>query len=517
MPCCSPFPCSCSWLFRLLGDPDGAHAHTGADAHGRVANLLAGPLELVQQGGDLPGAGAAEGVAKGNGAALGVDLVEGDAELLGGPEALRGEGLVDLVNVDVLGRDAGELVGAGDGLVGALAHEQRGHADDGAGDVLAEDGLAEALGGGAAHEEHGGGAVGDLRGVAGVDAAVLGKGGADLAERLGRHAGADAVVLVDRDGARLARLGVLKGHGQGRNLGVEEALGLGLGGLGVGRGGEGVLRGARHVQVARHVFGQHAHGDLAVGGLLVVLEELRELGHGAGAGHGVLAGLTRERGREGERERSQNQTYPYWVLMLSTPAPMPISIMPDLIWLIMSMEACRPEEHWRLRVRTAVVVGKPATRAAARISVAPPPGARTVPTAMSSTRAGSILERSSRAFRAPAMRSAAWVSLKPPLPPFVKGVRSAAVTTTWRERTGSVCDLGDDAGVRRERQRGKTYIVGVLLEKLLLARGADNLAGQLGNSLDGTHGGKTERDVMRMEWVSWDRHGEGKKKEPGKR
>jgi hypothetical protein len=38
-------------------------------------------------------------------------------------------------------------------------------------------------------------------------------------------------------------------------------------------------------------------------------------------------------------------------------------------------------------------------------------------------------ERAMRAERAPTRRSAAGVSLKPPLPPFVKGVRRAAVMT----------------------------------------------------------------------------------------
>lgn len=117
--------------------------------------------------------------------------------------------------------------------------------------------------------------------------------------------------------------------------------------------------------------------------------------------------------------------------MLSAPAPIPISIIPALIWLAMSMQACRPDEHCRLRARTAVSSVKPATKAAARNSVAPAPGASTLPTAISSTRAGLILERSRTAFRTPARRSPAGVSLKPPLPPLVKAVRQAAVTTTY--------------------------------------------------------------------------------------
>lgn len=119
--------------------------------------------------------------------------------------------------------------------------------------------------------------------------------------------------------------------------------------------------------------------------------------------------------------------------MLSTPAPIPISIMPVLIWFATSTHACRPEEHCLLSVRTAVASVKPATRDAARISVAPPPGASTVPTQMSSTLVGSILERWMTPLRTPAIRSAASVSLKPPFPPLVRAVLQAAVTTTYGE------------------------------------------------------------------------------------
>lgn len=114
-----------------------------------------------------------------------------------------------------------------------------------------------------------------------------------------------------------------------------------------------------------------------------------------------------------------SETYPYWVLMLSTPAPMPMSIMPALMALAISTQAWRPELHCLFKLCTPVDEGKPAARAAALNSVAPPPGARTFPTAMSSTSEGSILERSSRDLKAPWRRSAQGVSLKPPLPPLV--------------------------------------------------------------------------------------------------
>jgi len=121
--------------------------------------------------------------------------------------------------------------------------------------------------------------------------------------------------------------------------------------------------------------------------------------------------------------------YPYCKLILSTPAPTPISIMPDLIAFAISTHACRPEEHCLFKLFTAAETGNPAAKAAARNSVAPPPGGRTEPTAISSTSPGSIFERSMRDLKAPTNISAAAVSLNPPLPPFVNAVRRHAVTT----------------------------------------------------------------------------------------
>lgn len=97
--------------------------------------------------------------------------------------------------------------------------------------------------------------------------------------------------------------------------------------------------------------------------------------------------------------------------------------------LVMSAHACNPLEHCLFRLFTAVLSGKPATSAAARNSVAPPPGGSTLPTAISSTREGSILERESRDLNTWTRRSAAGTSFSPPFPPFVKGVRRAQVTT----------------------------------------------------------------------------------------
>src|ERR1700744_3916181 len=68
-------------------------------------------------------------------------------------------------------------------------------------------------------------------------------------------------------------------------------------------------------------------------------------------------------------ENIAKKAYPYCLVMLSTPAPTPISIIPDLMALAMSTQAIKPELHCLFKLLTAVVVGKPATIAAARNSV----------------------------------------------------------------------------------------------------------------------------------------------------
>src|SRR6202050_198698 len=83
---------------------DHGHALTAADAHRLEDDGLAGVLERVEQGGHDAGAGLAERVAKGDGAALDVELVPADAEVLGRRDDLCREGLVDLPQIDVLVR-----------------------------------------------------------------------------------------------------------------------------------------------------------------------------------------------------------------------------------------------------------------------------------------------------------------------------------------------------------------------------------------------------------------------------
>jgi len=167
-------------MISLLRNPNSSHTHTSAYAHGGAANLLASSLQLIQKGGNLSSTSAAQRVTKGNGAALGVDLFLRNTQLIGAPQALAGKSLVDLEDIHILLGDASEVEGLGDGLPGALSHEEGLDSHNRGADILADNGLSELLGGGALHEENSSGAIGDLAGVAGMDGAIFGESGTDL-------------------------------------------------------------------------------------------------------------------------------------------------------------------------------------------------------------------------------------------------------------------------------------------------------------------------------------------------
>src|SRR6266851_8919042 len=88
-------------------EPGGAHA--AADAHGDHAVAGVAALEFADECGGEFGAGAAEGVTEGDGAAVGIDARGVEAGLLDDGEGLRGEGFVELDDGHVAEGKAGEL------------------------------------------------------------------------------------------------------------------------------------------------------------------------------------------------------------------------------------------------------------------------------------------------------------------------------------------------------------------------------------------------------------------------
>src|SRR6476619_5965414 len=87
---------------------DHGHALAAADAHGLEAELLVPALQAVEQRGGDPRAGGAERVALRDRAAVHVEPVEVDAQVLVRRDDLGREGLVDLDQVHVVDRHAGQ-------------------------------------------------------------------------------------------------------------------------------------------------------------------------------------------------------------------------------------------------------------------------------------------------------------------------------------------------------------------------------------------------------------------------
>src|SRR5213595_2342996 len=266
-------------LARRLEQPGRAHA--AADAHGDDAPALLPPAQLVEQRPGHARAGHAVGVADRDRAPVRVELLGVDAEAVAAVDDLRGEGLVQLDDVDVLeleprmleqlrhreDRPDPHLVGLAGREHAAAEEDERPHAE-----------RLRTLG---RHDERRRGAVRELGGVAGRHRTALLEGGGQLGEALERGVGAVALVAVDDH--LLARLlarrlvGHLHGGLHGRDLVLELALPLRGGGALLGEERVAVLRLAAHLVALGHDLGglSHGHVDRAVVVLEVRVEEVR--------------------------------------------------------------------------------------------------------------------------------------------------------------------------------------------------------------------------------------------------
>jgi hypothetical protein len=172
--------------------------------------------------------------------------------VLDGVDSLGSESLVDLKDIDVLDLDADLLEDGGDGDGGTDTHGLGLAANNGGGDVLADNGESELLGSLALHQENGGGTIGDLGGVTGSGGTIEGR--AELGQALEGGTGTDTVILGDDD-LLLVTLGILDDGLDGDDLVVELALGLSVGGLVEGKSSELVLLLAGDVVLGGDVLG----------------------------------------------------------------------------------------------------------------------------------------------------------------------------------------------------------------------------------------------------------------------
>src|SRR6056297_234607 len=181
-------------LLPLEGD---GRALAEADAERGEALLRIALGHLVDERHGQARAGGTERVAKGDCAAVDVELLLGDAELAAGVHRLAGERLVQFDEVEVVDGLAGALQQAARRRDGTDAHHGRVDARD---VVVADVGHyveAVLLGEGLAGDERRGRAVGDLRGVTRGDRPVADEDARQALERLHARVGADALVLLD--------------------------------------------------------------------------------------------------------------------------------------------------------------------------------------------------------------------------------------------------------------------------------------------------------------------------------
>ena len=224
----------------------------------------------MHHGGGADGAGGAQRVAQGDGAAHGVDLGRVQAQGVHHRQGLGREGLVQLVPADVVALQAGVAQRSGNGLDRADAHDLGRHAARGVAHKTRQRRQAELLDGLLARQDQRARAVAGLRAVARRDAATRGEHRTQLGQPFQRSVGARAFVQVH--GALLfhhragGEVGGALDDLKRRDFVGELTRLLGLDGAQVRFEGEGILGLARHAPLLRHLLGGQAHavGDADV-------------------------------------------------------------------------------------------------------------------------------------------------------------------------------------------------------------------------------------------------------------
>ena len=172
-------------------------AHAAADAHGGDDIFGAAALAFDQRVAGEARARHAVGVADRDGAAVDVEDVVGDAELVAAVEHLDRERLVQFPQADVVHLEAEALEQLGHREHRADAHLVGLGAGDRHADVAAERLEPALLGERGVHHDAGGRAVAKLAGVAGGDVGAGAQHRLKRGEAFERRVGAVALVLVD--------------------------------------------------------------------------------------------------------------------------------------------------------------------------------------------------------------------------------------------------------------------------------------------------------------------------------
>src|SRR2546425_291299 len=222
-----------AWAERRCASGRSGHleqarrAHAAADAHGADDVARAAALALDERVADHARAAHAVRMADGDGAAVDVQLLHRDSELVAAVDHLHGERLVQLPEIDLAHRDAGALEQARHGEDGPDPHLVRLAGGDGETAEDPERVQPAAFGQLRVHDDARRGAVRELAGVARGDVALLAGDRLERREALGRRVGPVALVLLEqgvldaRLPARLVDHDLLRRHRH--DLGVEAA------------------------------------------------------------------------------------------------------------------------------------------------------------------------------------------------------------------------------------------------------------------------------------------------------
>ena len=176
-------------------------------------------------------------MSKSNGSAPWVHLSVVKTKLVSAPGGLGGEGLVELVDVDVVLVESSLVEDLWDGVGRSDAHDSWWDTSHGVGDESADNWPSVLLGDGSSGQEDSGGSVGDLGGVSGGGDTSLLEGWFQLAKLLGGGAWSDSAVLGDGDLLLVALL-VDDGGLDWDDLLIEPAVLLGVESSSVGLSGE---------------------------------------------------------------------------------------------------------------------------------------------------------------------------------------------------------------------------------------------------------------------------------------
>jgi hypothetical protein len=201
----------------------------------------------------LASTSASERVTKGNSTTLGVDLLEGNVELLSTVDGLGGESFVEFNDINVRDLDASTFSSDGDSVSRSNTHDTRRNTSNSRGNVLSNDGQVELFSGLALHEQYSGSTIRHLGGVTSSGETFFIECGLELSKRFGSDTSTNTIIAL-KDDFLLVTLLVGDSDLDGNDLSIEETSLLSGKSLLVGRSGESILLSTSNIEFLSNVL-----------------------------------------------------------------------------------------------------------------------------------------------------------------------------------------------------------------------------------------------------------------------